>query len=321
MAKRLHVVAAVIADKRGRILLAKRPAEVHQGGLWEFPGGKVESDEATELALVRELQEELGIIAESFRPLIRVSHDYPDRKVLLDVWRVNGFSGSAHGAEGQEIRWVEPDSLDCYQFPAANKPIVAAARLPDSYLITPEPGPASLWDEFLSNLSASLEAGVWLVQFRARKMTAAAYRQLASLTRELCHEMGVRVMLNGHVELAHELGFDGVHLRSDQLQCWSKDALADDKLLVAASCHNAEELSMASETGCDFAVLGPVKQTATHPEATSLGWLAFQAMTSRCDIPVYALGGMTRADYEQAWCHGAQGIAAIRSLWREVGSR
>lgn len=136
--KRIHVAAAVIRAVDGRVLIAKRPLDKHQGGLWEFPGGKVEAGESVEAALARELAEELGITVTAAQPLIQVRHDYPDKQVLLDVWQVLAFSGEPHGAEGQPLAWVEPAQLPGYSFPAANRPIVAAARLPDRYLITPD---------------------------------------------------------------------------------------------------------------------------------------------------------------------------------------
>ena len=136
--KRIHVAAAVIRGADGQILLAKRPEDKHQGGLWEFPGGKVESGETVQAALARELEEELDIRPTAARPLIQVRHDYPDKQVLLDVWEVSAFTGEPHGAEGQPLAWVSPRQLGDYEFPAANRPIVAAARLPEQYLITPE---------------------------------------------------------------------------------------------------------------------------------------------------------------------------------------
>ena len=101
-----HVVAAVIVNGSQEVLLAKRPLDRHQGGLWEFPGGKVERGEDVRAALMRELNEELGIIIQDARPLIKIRHAYPDKAVLLDVWRVTAFAGEPHGREGQPIEWV-----------------------------------------------------------------------------------------------------------------------------------------------------------------------------------------------------------------------
>ena len=318
MKSRLHVAAAVITDERGKILLAKRAKHVHQGGLWEFPGGKVEEGERIEQALVRELQEELGIIATEFRPLIRVTHDYGDRKVLLDVWLVSSFKGVAFGAEGQEVSWVEPDELVKYRFPSANQPIVMAARLPDSYLITPEPGQPQYWRRFLERLDAKMRSGIKLVQFRAKELNPNHHRELAELVLESCKAHNCKVLLNGSPDLAMSLGFDGVHLSSAQLDSLASRPVPDD-ILMAASCHNSKELNKALVIGCEFAVLGPVKPTLSHPGAAIVGWENFEKLTLCCDIPVYALGGMTTSDYGQAWAHGAQGIAAIRALWCDKG--
>ena len=123
---RLHVAVGVICNERGEILISRRHESSHQGGLWEFPGGKVEPGESVTEALGRELREELGIEVGALRPLVEVSHDYADKSVLLDVWIVEAFDGEAEGREGQPLRWIEPALLATYEFPAANQPIVQA---------------------------------------------------------------------------------------------------------------------------------------------------------------------------------------------------
>lgn len=126
--KQVSVAVAVIQNRLGEILIARRADDAHQGGLWEFPGGKIESGETAEFALARELEEELGILVEKAHSLIKVEHTYPDKAVLLDVWRVTSFTGEAVGREGQPIKWVTFNELDNYDFPAANQPILAAAQ-------------------------------------------------------------------------------------------------------------------------------------------------------------------------------------------------
>lgn len=128
MIKRIHVVAAVILGPSKEILLARRPINKHKGGLWEFPGGKVEADEGVLEALSRELEEELAITPIDASPLIQVHHDYPDKSVLLDVWWVHQFTGTPHGCEGQPIEWVTADQLSAYEFPEANLAIVRAVQ-------------------------------------------------------------------------------------------------------------------------------------------------------------------------------------------------
>jgi 8-oxo-dGTP diphosphatase len=129
--KRIHVVAAVIvsADQQ-QIFISRRADHLHQGGFWEFPGGKVEADESPESALARELFEELDIRVEVAQPYMQVEHDYTDRQVFLDIWQVDSFTGTARGKEGQECRWVSLQELlieqpECiFHFPAANQPIL-----------------------------------------------------------------------------------------------------------------------------------------------------------------------------------------------------
>jgi 8-oxo-dGTP diphosphatase len=125
---RVHVAVGVIVDSAGLVLISKRHDDSHQGGLWEFPGGKVEAGETVQEALARELQEELGICIGPTQALMDIRHDYSDKSVHLDVWRVEEFTGSATAREGQPLRWVAPDELDEYAFPAANEPIVERLR-------------------------------------------------------------------------------------------------------------------------------------------------------------------------------------------------
>ena len=124
----IHVAVGVIVDANKRILISLRPDHVHQGGLWEFPGGKLETGESLQQALIRELSEELGLIATKIRPLIEIHHDYSDKSVLLDVCWVDQFEGLPEGKEGQAIRWVTAAELLQYAFPEANQPIIQAIQ-------------------------------------------------------------------------------------------------------------------------------------------------------------------------------------------------
>ena len=310
--ERIHVTVAAVFDERQRVLICRRPPHVHQGDLWEFPGGKVEPGETVESALRRELKEEIGIDVISARPLIRVHHDYPDRDVLLDVWRVESFAGVVSGHEGQPISWVSPPELGRYRFPAANIPIIKAVSLPDRYLITPEPGTDV--ENFLARLDAAVRRGVTLVQLRAKQWVLPDYRVLVKRALGICHACNARLLLNAAPSLALELGADGVHLTSARLLALRKRPL-DSRYLVGASCHDRRELEHACAMNLDFAVVSPVRETASHPGAKALGFAGLRDLTERADLPVYALGGMTETDLVRAFEHGAQGIAAIRGLW------
>ncbi len=313
--KRIHVAAAVIRGVDGRVLIARRPEDKHQGGLWEFPGGKVEEGEAVRDALCRELEEELGIRVSADRPLIQVHHDYPDKQVLLDVWEVAGFAGEPHGAEGQPLAWVSPRDLVNYEFPEANAPIVAAARLPDRYLVTPgDLEPQAL----LAGVKAALAGGVRLIQLRAPTMFDAQYRDLAVDIQGLCAGKA-QLMLKGPLEWLGDFPAAGWHLTARQLRKYAPNGRPFPReRWLAASCHCAEELQLAQAMGVDFVTLSPVEATQTHPDAAPLGWERAEEMLKGFNQPAYLLGGVGPADVERAWRVGAQGVAGIRAFWPEA---
>ncbi len=129
--KIVHVAVGVIKQD-DQYFLTKRLADTHQGGKWEFPGGKVEADETVHQALFRELKEEVAIEALTCTPLMQISHDYGDKKVLLDVFVVDNFTGEAKALEGQQSAWVTLAQFADLNFPAANKAIIE--KLQQMYL-------------------------------------------------------------------------------------------------------------------------------------------------------------------------------------------
>jgi 8-oxo-dGTP diphosphatase len=119
------VDVAVGVIKRGdKIYISKRADGLHQGGKWEFPGGKREANETIEQALARELSEEIGIKVTKQSHFILIEHDYGDKKVRLDVRLVEGFEGKEHHQEGQQSQWVDINELSQFTFPDANKVII-----------------------------------------------------------------------------------------------------------------------------------------------------------------------------------------------------
>ena len=312
--KQIHVVAGVIRDARGRILLARRTLGRDLAGLWEFPGGKVEPGESPEDALVRELGEELGIEANVGEALLRVPQQYPDKRLLLDVRRV-AFRGVPRGLEGQALAWSPLQALARYPMPPADRPVVAALTQPDRCLVTPMPDNDDAW---LASLAQALASGVRRVQLRAPGLEVTRWAALAACAVALCRNARADVLLNGDLALAGRLGI-GVHLRSSQLgDDQVVEALAAVKAAghtLGASCHDAVDLRRAEAAGCDFAVLGPLRQTATHPGQPGIGWEAFAAMREQVSLPIYPIGGLSSSDIADARAHGGQGVAAIRGLW------
>lgn len=305
------MVAGVIADARGRILLARRTAGRDLAGAWEFPGGKLEQGEAPLAALDRELHEELGIRVLAAEPLVAVPQQYPHKRIVLDVWRVTRFSGKPIGREKQALAWSPPEKLRTYPMPPADRPVVAALTEPDRYLITPEPG--SDTRAFLRAIEKALEAGTRRIQLRARDWPEERLRPLAEQVLSRCRERGAELLVNGEIDLARAIGC-GVHLRSSQLAGLSARPLPID-LPVAASCHDSDQLRRAEAIDVDFAVLGPVARTSTHPDRVPIGWDGFASLREAVSLPIYALGGLKAGEVAVARRHGAQGIAAIRGLW------
>ena len=307
----VDVAVAVLLRPDGTFLLAQRPADKVYAGYWEFPGGKVEPGEALAAALARELHEELGIDVEVARPWIVQIYAYPHATVRLNFFRVTAWRGEPHGKEAQRLAWQHVSALDVAPLLPANAPVLRALQLPFEYAITHagEIGAA----EQLSRLGERLAQGLKLIQVREKGMQAQALERFATAVIALARPHGALVLINSDVELALRLGADGVHLAAAQL------AFLDRRPALrwcAASCHSSAELARAVELDADFAVLGPVQATPTHPGSMPLGWEGFAALTRGASLPVFALGGMKPGDLDTAWHHGAQGIAMVRGSWQ-----
>ncbi len=302
----LQVAVGVVKDPEGKILISLRHADLHQGGLWEFPGGKIEASETAEFALFRELNEELNITATAATPLLTVNHQYPDLAVQLNVFLVEQFSGEVKSLEGQAFKWVSPAELEHYAFPAANRPIIAAARLPQYYAILDDVDEALL----LTKLQKILNKGVKLIQARLKSLPPGAVAEFIEQAYPLCRQRQALLLMNSAV--GYPAGVDGIHLTSRDLM--SLAARPENTQWLGASCHNLEQLQHAQNIGADFVVLAPVLATDTHPGAAPLGWKQFTELVAKVNLPVYALGGMTESCLITARQSGGQGIAAIRAF-------
>lgn len=299
----IHVAVGVVW-RDGKILITRRADHAHQGGLWEFPGGKLEPGESVVAALRRELREEVGILVEDAAPLIKINYRYPDKRVILDVWQVHAFSGTATACEGQPLQWVAPGCLQDYAFPAANRPIINAALLPSRYAILE----GSSGIEVRQRLQDMIAARVEMLQMRLKALPDDELPAIASWVAEQCRNHGILLLRNADLPVSRIVA-DGLHLSSRALL--ALDARPDGLRWLAASCHNLDELRHAEAIGVDFAVLAPVLPTATHPTAIPLGWAAFRELVEQVNLPVFALGGLALADLPTALAAGAQGIAGI----------
>ncbi len=305
-----EVVAAVLTQPDGRVLLAQRPPGKVYAGYWEFPGGKVEPGESLATALARELHEELGIVVTRAGRWITRLFEYPHAAVRLNFFSVFGWQGEPHPHEGQVFSWQQPDAVEVTPLLPANFPILKALSLPP--LLGISRAESLGVDSFLARLDIALHNGLRLIQLRDKTLPEAVRLQLARETVNRARPFGARVLINGSLDLARAAGADGVHLDSAA----AADLTArPDCEWVGVSCHDAAELSHAAAIEADFALLSPVLPTLTHPGAAALGWEAFSALAAASPIPVFGLGGLERDDVPLAQSHGAHGVALLRGAW------
>lgn len=292
MAAIVDVAAAVILRSDGAFLLACRPEGKVYAGWWEFPGGKVEAGEPPAAALSRELHEELGIDVVTAYPWITRVFTYEHATVRLHFYRVTAWTGAPQPREGQGICWQLPGAAIAEPMLPANAPVLASLRLPHEYAIT---GSGTT----IKQVDARLDGGLRLLRVRDQP------DEFAARVARMAKARGARVLGSA------QAGLEGIHFTSRELM----DLRSRPGRFCAASCHDRAELDHAMALGLDFAVLGPVKPTATHPGVPGLGWKQFSEIARNASIPVYAIGGLVPADMRDAWMAGAHGLAMIRGSW------
>ena len=313
MTKIVEVAAAILLRESGHgteYLLARRPEGKVYAGYWEFPGGKVEPGETLREALVREIQEELGITIDRAYPWLSCEFTYPHATVRLKFFHVISWHGEVAPIEHSGFVWVKiGNSAPVSPVLPANGPILRALELPPTCIITNacENGV----DDELNRLGKALGEGARLIQIRDKSLAADQRRRLAAGAMALVRQYAdCCLLVNDDENLARDVGAHGLHLSSARLMKTTKRPASFER--VAASCHSPEELAHAASIGLDFALLSPVLPTASHPGAAGIGWAAFAEMVERSPIPVYALGGMTTDQLETARGFGAHGIAMMR---------
>jgi 8-oxo-dGTP diphosphatase len=311
----VNVACAVITRPDGSFLLGQRAADTVYAGYWEFPGGKVEPGETPRVALVRELREELGIEVTRAHPWIVREFTYTHAAVRLHLFRVLGWQGKIHDHIHAQLAWQQAQQPSVEPMLPANAPVLRALALPDFYGIT-HAGEIGV-EAQLAALDKALRRGLRLVQIREPALDAAAATAFAREAVSRARRLDARVLVNGDPAVAAALGADGVHLNAQRLLGL---AARPDLPLVAASCHDAAELAHAARLGLDFVVLGAVKRTVTHPGVVGIGWTRFAQLIENYPLPVFALGGLSRGDREDAWNAGAHGVAAVRDAWDDAPS-
>jgi 8-oxo-dGTP diphosphatase len=289
-------------------LLARRPEGKVYAGWWEFPGGKVEAGESFHDALLRELHEELGITITQATPWLTREFTYPHATVRIRFFRVTEWQGEIHPHEHDAIAWLQAGEAPTVEpVLPANGPILKGLGLPTTCALTnaEENGCAAE----LGRLQAALANGLRFIQIRDKSLPAAERETFAREVVALGQAHRAIVVVNDDAELARRIGADGLHLSSRLLaQC----AERPDFAWVGASCHSREELQRSAALELDYALLGPVLATPTHPDADGIGWQEFGQMIELSPLPVFALGGMKPEMMAEAMDHGAHGLALMR---------
>ena len=308
----VEVAAAVMLRDDGRqFLLAQRPEGKVYAGYWEFPGGKVEAGESVRDALIRELHEELGITVTDCSPWLTRVFTYPHATVRLNFWRVTAWSGEigiTAPLEHAAVDWQDTGKpATVHPILPANDPILKALSLPKQMAITM--AEIEGVERQLERLEAALASGLRLIQIRDKTLPPAQRLWFAETVCQLARSHGALVLVNDDTDLAHRIGADGLHLSAASLAGCSA---RPDFAWVGASCHGQDEIRHAGELGLDYALLGPVLPTPTHPEAAGLGWPGFAREAAGNTLPVFALGGMQATLLAIAQAHGAHGIARMR---------
>ena len=315
-----HVVAGIIRHRKNphKLFITQRQQGQHLENLWEFPGGKVEQQEARFFALCRELEEETGIQVRSALPFFCVMHEYADKNIFLDVWEVKTYQGHAHGREGQQSRWIKQSQLSDYSFPDADIPIIKALSLPGELLITPDLT-ASHQDHFIEHFRDLMRRHPYrLVQFRSHHLDDALYADIAHQLKQICDPYGAEVIISRPQlkSLKSRLfePFRRRHLNAYILQSLMENPF-DDSVLLSASCHDRAELNKAERLNCQYALLSTIRQTLSHPGRKPKGWYQFNRLARQANLPVYALGGVARKDLCIARYQGGIGVAGISDFW------
>lgn len=302
-----EVAVAIFVKADGSFLLSSRPEGKPYADYWEFPGGKIEAGESVLQALQRELMEELNVSITRATPWFTFLMHYTHAAVRLHCWRVTEWHGEMRGMEAQQFAWQRLEAITVAPILPGCVPIFNALALPPVYAITDATEVGV--EVYLTRLKQALKNGVKMIQIREKNMLRDQVIRFATRIIKIAHAHHAKVLINSDIELAREIGADGVHLTARQLnQCTSRP----DVVVVAASTHCREEIERAAELKLDFVVLGAVKPTPTHPDEMPLGWERFAAIVEATPLPVYALGGLSPGDLLTAMAHGAHGVAMQR---------
>lgn len=336
MTRMVSVVAAVITPQSliatpeaplgpsTTVLLAKRPEGKHLAGCWEFPGGQIEPNESHEEALQRELAEELGIAVKAAHPWTTITHHYPDKTVVLHIYRVTHWSGVAFGREGQAIEWVPWQEVSHRAMPAADRALIKAFGMAPFGLTL------SLVDIDHNNTQRVQERLAWMAQSPwahhpwwvhldlGNDHALIQAKALSSMV-ALIQSHGHALMLNGSVETACLLQADGVYLSRQAGLALSERPSGFE--WVAMACDDEKTLRHAGDVGFDYVTLSPLRRPHRSADEVGLGGDQFKQLLAHAGLPVLALGGLGLHDLAWVRSLGGFGIASATGFLFDGGVR
>ncbi len=342
-------VAVAVIHYQDQYLLGFRAASQHQGNRYEFVGGKINAHETATQALIREVSEETGIdIANNTAvKLGRLHHDYGDKRVCLQVYRIEvttqqyeQYKNLSHGLEGQKLTWVDKVKLLAgdYDLPAANKMILAWLQLPTQISVTyplahfnNASNPMAAWLQYHQE---HLQVGAWVYTRIKKSGTEENIQQLLHLRPDIKAIVPNGLSMDKLEDTVINHKIVAGHLTQTQLmQCSNGIAKKDipdfiiaSSLPLIVSCHDKESIDAANQlvkarlkqqlSPVIGVFLAPVKCTQTHPDTPPLGWQVWSALAALADMPVIGLGGLSPMMYEQTVLNGGVAIAGIRHFFK-----
>lgn len=307
--KKLIQVSIAIIRHKNQVLLGWRDENLHQGGCYEFAGGKLEAGETPEQALIREIQEEVGIDVMPIKRFASFQFDYSDRCLSLFFILCKVKSYAELDKMDQAWRWIDLDDVQKFEFPKANQSIIQRLSWSRKIAILND-------DHEVQDIKHDVDT-VYLRQ------NVENFPQLLRDNPQLFTEKKIIVRWQDYQKLDADLQGKvfAIHLNSQQLVDLAESVSQNNELpsslqnknLIGA-CHNENEIEYANLIGCDVIFISPVQPTPTHPEHTGLSWAGFAALANIAEMPVYALGGVACDDLKMAKAYGAYGVAGIRDF-------
>lgn len=323
--KRIDVAVAVVSRPDGTVLWGCRPEGKPYAGYWEFPGGKVEPGESVWQALVRELREELGITALEGGPWFVIEHDYEHALVRLHLYRVWKFEGEPQSLEGQAFSWDSLQPQNLHPILPATEPLLPQLNQAEILILSQYDMGIAQFEDCLNR--ALLRQGRLALVFRENHLKGTDLLQAYEHARDWACQHGIPITINSGTfvqmldsefrdsEFPIRLHLTERHLLEGLPLAVQTSWIASGKAKpVSASVHSAESLQEAFAQKLEFALLGAVKATSSHPGQAGLGWERFGQMVRLCRLPVYAIGGLSPGDLQEAKRSGAHGVAMISGI-------